>query len=60
MIQLSDSQRAILSAACARERLEAGDIILAGGATAAHPLSPGMHVRSLTQGPGAVSFVVEG
>jgi 2-oxo-3-hexenedioate decarboxylase len=42
----------------AGERLEPGDIVLAGGATAAHPLSVGLHVRTSFQGLGAVSFHV--
>ncbi|MBP2227926.1 2-oxo-3-hexenedioate decarboxylase [Azospirillum agricola] len=40
------------------ERLEAGWIVLAGGATAAHPLAPGMAVRADMQGLGSVSFQV--
>ena len=40
------------------ERLEPGDIVLAGGATAAHPLTPGDHVRTAFQGLGTVSFHV--
>lgn len=42
------------------ERLEAGWIVLAGGATAAHPLAAGMTVRTEMQSLGAVSFRVEG
>ena len=42
----------------AGERLEPGDIVLAGGATAAHPLTPGDHVRTAFQGLGTVSFHV--
>lgn len=42
----------------AGERLEPGDIVLAGGATAAHPLTPGQHVRTSFQTLGAVSFHV--
>ncbi|MTJ83316.1 MAG: 4-oxalocrotonate decarboxylase [Telmatospirillum sp.] len=42
----------------AGERLEEGSIILAGGATAAHPLAAGMHVRAETQAMGCVSFTV--
>ena len=41
------------------ERLDAGSIILAGGATAAHPLSSGMHIRMTMQSMGSVSFLVE-
>ena len=41
------------------ERLEAGWIVLAGGATAANPVSPGMQVRLTMQALGAVSFRVE-
>jgi 2-oxo-3-hexenedioate decarboxylase len=41
------------------ERLESGWIVLAGGATAAHPLAPGMHIRTVFAGLGAVSFSVE-
>lgn len=40
----------------AGERLEPGDIVLAGGATAAHPLTPGEYVRTWFQGLGSVSF----
>jgi 2-oxo-3-hexenedioate decarboxylase len=42
----------------AGERLEPGDIVLAGGATAAHPLTPGEHVRTWFQDLGSVSFTV--
>ena len=42
----------------AGERLEPGDIVLAGGATAAHPLTPGDHVRTAFQALGTVSFHV--
>lgn len=41
------------------ERLEAGWIVLAGGATAAHPLAAGMTVRTEMQSLGSVSFRVE-
>ncbi len=41
------------------ERLEAGSIVLAGGATAAQPLAAGTHVRAQVQSLGAVSFHVE-
>lgn len=40
----------------AGEPLEAGDIVLAGGATAAHPLTPGEYIRTWFQGLGSVSF----
>ncbi len=40
----------------AGEALEPGDIVLAGGATAAHPLTPGEHVRTWFQDLGSVSF----
>lgn len=42
------------------ERLEPGWIVLAGGATAAHPLAPGMAVRVEMQALGSASFQVEG
>lgn len=38
------------------EQLNPGDIVLAGGATAAHPMQPGMHVRAVFQDLGAVSI----
>ncbi|PPQ33757.1 2-keto-4-pentenoate hydratase [Rhodopila globiformis] len=44
--------------AAAGERLEPGDIVLAGGATAAHALSPGQFVRAEFEGLGSVSFTV--
>ncbi|MGB0747551.1 MAG: 2-keto-4-pentenoate hydratase [Magnetospiraceae bacterium] len=40
------------------ERLEPGYIVLAGGATAAHPLAVGMSVRCVTQNLGSVAFSV--
>lgn len=40
--------------------LAAGEIVLAGAATAAEPLRPGMHVRSQVQHLGQVSFTVKG
>jgi 2-oxo-3-hexenedioate decarboxylase len=40
------------------ESLEPGDIVLAGGATAAHALTPGDFVRTTFQTLGAVSFNV--
>ncbi|MBV5263005.1 2-keto-4-pentenoate hydratase [Pinisolibacter aquiterrae] len=42
----------------AGERLEPGDIVLAGGATAAHALVPGMHVKTTFQRLGTVAFNV--
>ncbi len=42
----------------AGERLEPGDIVLAGGATAAHPLAPGQWVETSFQTLGRVSFHV--
>jgi 2-oxo-3-hexenedioate decarboxylase len=42
----------------AGERLGPGDIVLAGGATAAHPLTPGDYVRTWFQDLGSVSFSV--
>ena len=41
------------------ERLEAGYIVMAGGATAAEPLAAGMSIRNTVQGLGSVSFQVE-
>jgi 2-oxo-3-hexenedioate decarboxylase len=38
--------------------LKAGWIIMAGGITAAHPLMPGEHVRTVIQNLGAVSISV--
>lgn len=43
----------------AGERLEPGAIVLAGGATAAHPLKPGMHIRTVFQSLGQVEIGVE-
>ncbi|MGC5805544.1 2-keto-4-pentenoate hydratase [Ralstonia pseudosolanacearum] len=43
-------------AADAGEPLQAGWIVMAGGATAAEALAPGMHVRCEMQGLGAVEF----
>lgn len=40
------------------EQLAEGDVVLAGGATAAHPLTPGQHIRTEIQGLGQVSFQV--
>lgn len=42
------------------ERLEAGWIIMAGGATEAVALTPGVHVRTTIQNLGSVSFSVKG
>lgn len=42
----------------AGEKLEAGDIVLAGGATAAHGLAVGNHVRVTVQALGSASFTV--
>jgi len=41
------------------EVLEAGSIVLAGGATAAHALAVGTRVRATTQSLGSVAFFVE-
>ena len=43
----------------AGERLEPGSIVLAGGATAAHPLAAGASVRGVFEKLGGVSFKVE-
>jgi 2-oxo-3-hexenedioate decarboxylase len=40
------------------ERLDAGSIVLAGGATAAHPLAPGQNVRLVMERLGSVAFSV--
>ena len=42
------------------ERLEAGWIVLAGGATAAEALSPGVSVRNSIENLGSVGFSVSG
>jgi 2-oxo-3-hexenedioate decarboxylase len=42
----------------AGERLEPGDIVLAGAATAAHPLTPGEYVRAEFEQLGSVAFTV--
>lgn len=47
-------------AAEAGERLEAGWIVMAGGATAAEPLCAGDHVRNDVQHLGSVAFLVAG
>lgn len=44
----------------AGEPLQAGWIVMAGGATAAEALSPGVHVRNVVQELGAVAFSVTG
>ena len=60
---LGDPLRSLVAAArlVARwgERLEAGWIVLAGGATAAHPLAIGTHIRTTVQTLGSVAFTVE-
>jgi 2-oxo-3-hexenedioate decarboxylase len=40
------------------ERLEAGDIVMAGAATAAEPVAPGQFVRLSVEGLGSVGFSV--
>jgi len=45
-------------AAAAGEPLKAGDIVMAGGATAAEALSPGQHVRLTVQKIGRAEFTV--
>jgi len=40
------------------ESLRAGDIVMAGAATAAEPLAPGQHVRAEVERVGSVSFQV--
>ena len=44
----------------AHEPLKAGDVIMAGGATAAEPLAIGHHVRLVVQKLGRVEFRVDG
>lgn len=60
---LGDPIRSLVAAARlvakAGERLEAGDIVLAGGATAAYPLSPVQFVQTTFQSLGRLSFHVE-
>jgi 2-oxo-3-hexenedioate decarboxylase len=41
------------------EVLQPGWIVMAGGATAAHPLAAGASVRTVIQGLGSVAFNVE-
>lgn len=59
---LGDPIRSLVAAARAvakaGETLQAGDIVLAGGATAAHPLTPGEYVRASFQDIGTVAFSV--
>jgi 2-oxo-3-hexenedioate decarboxylase len=53
--------RALAAAArLSTEPLEAGWIIMAGGATAAEALRPGIYVRNMVQELGAVAFSVAG
>jgi 2-oxo-3-hexenedioate decarboxylase len=47
-------------AAAAGEPLQAGDVVMAGGATAAEALSPGQHVRLQVQKLGRAEFRVAG
>lgn len=46
-------------AAEAGEPLQAGDVVMAGGATAAEALAPGQHVKLVVEGLGSVAFFVE-
>jgi 2-oxo-3-hexenedioate decarboxylase len=59
---LGQPVRSLVSAARltteAGERLEAGWIVMAGGATAAEALRSGIHVRNTVQGLGSVAFSV--
>ncbi len=59
---LGDPLRSLVAAARmvgkAGFRLEAGWIVMAGAATAAQPLVPGVHVRNTVEGLGTVSFFV--
>ena len=59
---LGQPVRSLVSAARltteAGERLEAGWIVMAGGATAAEALRSGIHVRNTVQGMGSVAFSV--
>lgn len=59
---LGDPVRSLVAAARlaagAGEPLQAGDIVMAGGATAAEHLAPGQHVRLRVQTIGAVEFSV--
>lgn len=45
-------------AAAGGERLESGSIVMAGAATAAQPLRPGVHVETEVQHLGRVAFSV--
>jgi 2-oxo-3-hexenedioate decarboxylase len=45
-------------AEAAGEPLRAGDIIMAGGATAAEALAPGQHVKLSVEALGSVEFKV--
>ncbi|TAK48918.1 MAG: 4-oxalocrotonate decarboxylase [Xanthobacteraceae bacterium] len=60
---LGDPMRSLLAAARLAGKalggLKAGWIIMAGGITAAHPLAPGQHVRTVIQNLGAVSLGVK-
>lgn len=47
-------------AQAAGEPLQAGDVVMAGGATAAEALSPGQHVRVSVQSLGVAEFRVDG
>ncbi|WP_327197026.1 2-keto-4-pentenoate hydratase [Sphingopyxis sp. Root1497] len=59
---LGDPIRSLVAAARlaarAGEPLQAGDVVMAGGATAAEPLVPGQHVRLEVQNLGRVEFRV--
>ena len=59
---LGDPMRSLVAAARLAGKalggLKAGWIIMAGGITAAHPLTPGEHVRTVIQNLGAVSISV--
>jgi 2-oxo-3-hexenedioate decarboxylase len=44
----------------AGEPLQAGDVVMAGGATAAEPLSSGQHVRVEAQSIGRAEFIITG
>lgn len=46
-------------AAEAGEPLQPGDVVMAGGATAAEALAPGQHVKLVVEALGSVSFFVE-
>jgi 2-oxo-3-hexenedioate decarboxylase len=59
---LGDPIRSLVAAARlagkAGFRLEAGWVVMAGAATAAQPLVPGVHVRNTVEGVGTASFFV--